>query len=255
MLSACESRKKVVDKPEQGYNKVDSVFQTLKDNEFKYDWLKASFKVSAETSDGSFNFSGQLRMRKDSIIWISISPALGIEVVRLMVTPDSVFLINKLKRTYIKEDVSHINDFLGTELDFDMVQSLLIGNDFTYYSKDQFQIRETDQEYIFNTVSRRKLKEHLDSTNVDNLLIQKMFLSKTNYKITQQDIKQVRNPNKKLTVLYSDFMELNNQLIPSTEKFQIKGVEDIKIDLDFSKFTVNESMRFPFKISSKYERL
>lgn len=254
-LSACHSRKKVTQDTNSKVNRVDSLFQDLKDNEFQVDWMRFSFKASAETSQGNYNFSGQIRMRKDSVVWISISPALGIEMMRLKITTDSVFMINKLKRTYLRENSSFINTFLGTDLDFDMVQSLLLGNDFTYYSQEQFEIKETESDYVFSTISRRKLKDYIDTASIDNLLIQKMHLAKSNLKIISQDIKQVRNPNKKLSVDYLVFETVAEQLFPTSQDYTIRGVENLKLSLSFSKFRTGEKQSFPFKITSKYTRL
>src|SRR6056297_340448 len=57
-----------------------------------------SAKVSAEVKlpDQSNSFRATLRIRRDSAIWASISPALGIEVFRLLCTQDSVLYIDKM---------------------------------------------------------------------------------------------------------------------------------------------------------------
>lgn len=254
-MAACGSRKNTTQTAVQRQSPADSMFQVLNQNEFQFEWLKASFKADTKTSSGNLSFSGQIRMRRDSVIWISLSPALGIEVARLKITPDSVLMINKLKKTYLRAPVSYINNFLDTDLDFDMVQSLLLGNDFTYYSQEQFQVRETETSFVLHTVNRRKLKEFIDTANVENLLIQKMTLSKANYKIVAQDIKQVRNPNKKLNVDYSEFEMQNEQLLPTNCSFVIKGMENISLQLEFSKYTFDETLSFPFKITSKYKRI
>ncbi|HAR20844.1 MAG TPA: DUF4292 domain-containing protein, partial [Cytophagales bacterium] len=50
--------------------------------------------------DGTNQFSSPLtiRIRKDSVIWISVNPALGIEVVRALITKDSIFVIDKIHK-------------------------------------------------------------------------------------------------------------------------------------------------------------
>lgn len=256
-MSACRSKKATTQEVKPtSKSHIDSVFQRLKNNEIHEDWMRFSFKAEAKSTQGNYNFSGQIRIRKDSVIWMSLSPALGIEMIRLKITTDSVFMLNKLKKTYLRKPVSFINNFLGTDLDFDMVQSLLLGNDFTYYSREQFGLRENEKEYILNTVSRRKLKNYIDTAeSVENLLIQKIHLSKENHKIIHQEIKQVRNPNKKLDVHYLQFEPVNFSLLPTLQQYSIKGIENVSLQLTFSKIKVNEKQRFPFKVSSSYKRI
>ena len=40
--------------------------------------------------------NANIRMQKDSVIWISATALLGIEAVRLLITPDSFKMINRL---------------------------------------------------------------------------------------------------------------------------------------------------------------
>ena len=74
-----------------------------------------------------------LLKRKDSAIWISVTPVLGIEVARLLVTNDSVKMMNRLNSTYFTGNFKLINKLFNADIDYDMFQSFLVGNDFTYY--------------------------------------------------------------------------------------------------------------------------
>jgi hypothetical protein len=66
------------------------ILRQYEQNEFKFDWL--GMKIDAETQNEgeSLSFKATVRMRRDSAIWISLSPALGIEVFRVLITQDSV---------------------------------------------------------------------------------------------------------------------------------------------------------------------
>jgi hypothetical protein len=67
-------------------------------------------------------------MIHDSVIWISVSPGLGIEAVRLYITPDSVFFMNRINNEYATTTFSFFNTRYQVDLDFNMLQSLLTGN-------------------------------------------------------------------------------------------------------------------------------
>lgn len=69
-----------------------------------------------------------LRMQKDSCIWISIRPVLGIELVRVLITPDSVKMINFFKKTLTLRSADSLQQLLNIPCDFRTLQDLLIGN-------------------------------------------------------------------------------------------------------------------------------
>ena len=109
----------------------------MKQNEFKYTYLTTKFSVTADIDSQVNSFDVTLRAKKDSVIWISISPALGIEAARVLITSDSVKFMNKLNKTYFKGDYAYISKLFNTELDFDMLESLLIGNSVNFYDEDE----------------------------------------------------------------------------------------------------------------------
>src|SRR5262245_43853516 len=56
-----------------------------------FNTFSAKIKVDYRGGDGKSNdFNAFLRMKKDSVIWVSINAALGIEAFRIMITRDSV---------------------------------------------------------------------------------------------------------------------------------------------------------------------
>ena len=68
-----------------------------------YEWMSAKMSGELKVESGEFPFSGTLRMRRDSTIWISASALMGIENLRALITQDSVILINRMDQTYLAE--------------------------------------------------------------------------------------------------------------------------------------------------------
>ena len=96
--SSCASRKKTV-QPQQPQS---------------FEWLTANMTIQAEVNGQSYNdLSGQLRMRKDSLIWVSVTATMGVEVLRAKVSNDSVWLLNRLEKTYLAEPMDSLAQQLG----------------------------------------------------------------------------------------------------------------------------------------------
>ena len=102
-ITSCSPARKVMKAPikEEG---ADFLFAKLKEKELKFDWFSAKFSAEYSNKGKENSFSGQIRIRKDSLIWISLTPMLGIEAVRLMISQDSVKLMNRLNDTYFIGD-------------------------------------------------------------------------------------------------------------------------------------------------------
>ena len=121
LFSGCRSQRKVL---------KDPIKEHLEEPQFQFETLsmKAAIAASLNSSKEPYNLTGNIRMIHDSVIWISVSPGLGIEAVRLYITPDSVFFMNRINNEYATTTFRFFNTQYQVDLDFNMLQSLLTGN-------------------------------------------------------------------------------------------------------------------------------
>lgn len=252
VISSCKSRKTDI-KPRElsKISQVDSVYSAMKSAEFQFETMIAKFSGLYNIDGNKQNFSGQIRLFKDSLIWCSIT-VMNIEVARVMITTDTVKMMNRLSKEYFVSDFELLNSKLNTDIDFDMLQALILGNDIPYYEIDKFQLEVRQEVFVLSTIGRNKLKNYIKSEDdLSKILIQKMKIDRENFRITSQDIKQLRNPNKKVEATYSNF-EDNNGLFPTTMEFKFIGVKEIFVSFDFSRIEKNRELSFPFKVPSSY---
>ena len=94
-----------------------------------FEWLTANLSIQAEGNGMAYNdLSGQLRMRKDSIVWLNVTATMGVEVLRAKISNDSVWLLNRLEKTYLAEPLDSVSAQLGIPLSLPLVQILLLDN-------------------------------------------------------------------------------------------------------------------------------
>src|ERR1700752_3762669 len=80
--------------------------ENIKKNTIKYTTFSAKLNVDYRGTDGkNNNINANLRMYKDSAIWISITAILGIEGLRAFITNDSVKILNKQDKVYTARSV------------------------------------------------------------------------------------------------------------------------------------------------------
>lgn len=94
-----------------------------------FEWLTANMDIQAEGNGMNFDdLSGQMRMRKDSLVWLSVTASMGIEVARAKVSTDSVWIVNRLEKTYLAEPLDTLSAQLGMPLSLSLIQTLLLDN-------------------------------------------------------------------------------------------------------------------------------
>lgn len=94
-----------------------------------FEWLSANMTILAEGNGMSFDdLKGQLRMRRDSIAWLSVTATMGVEVLRAKVSNDSIWIVNRLEKTYLAEPLDSLAIQLGMPLNMTWVENLLFDN-------------------------------------------------------------------------------------------------------------------------------
>ncbi|TYZ13423.1 DUF4292 domain-containing protein [Hymenobacter lutimineralis] len=125
VLGAC-TRKAIPTQSRAEAPKVEDAVNTA-NLDFRY--LSAKAKAQIETGGDKLpNVTLTLRMRKDSLIWLSIAaPVIG-EVMRAHITPDSVQVIDRLHREYFAGNFTALRRRFNVPVTFQQVQALLAGN-------------------------------------------------------------------------------------------------------------------------------
>jgi len=102
------------------------VVKKMIENDKKLESLSAKFSIETNLIDQKPN--GSIRMKQDSIVWISISALLNIEVARLKATRDSAVIINKLNGTYCKTDVYELSKKFGNNDLYSLIECFLVNS-------------------------------------------------------------------------------------------------------------------------------
>ena len=255
-ISSCTGSRKAVREPikEQG---DEFLLKKLKEHELKFDQFSAKFNVTYQVDRKKTTVSGNLRIEHDSIIWISITPALGIEAVRFMLTPDSIKFINRLSSTYFVHNFAYINQLLNKTLDYDMAQAFLIGNDFSLYESNTFKATVDNQVYKLSTTNRRKLRRFVRRSEDDiSIPIQSIWLDPESFKVSKVLLKEAERDSRKFQASYAEFVQVNEEFIPTDLEFKVETVDQkINIKIKYSKIQINQNQTYPFRIPENYTEI
>jgi len=219
---------------------IMSAIQRLKANEINYKTFSAKVNVDYRGGDGkNYDVNASVRLYKDSAIWISANAILGIEAMRVLITKDSVKLMNKLQKTYTARSVDYLQEVTALPLDLKTLQDLIIGNPVFLDS---------------NIVSYSTADNNITMLCLGQLFKNLITLNGTDYtllhsKLDDADIS--RNRTAELT--YNDYE--NKKGVPFSTKRRITVAEKNRLDirLDFKQYDFNQEVSFPFSVPKNYE--
>lgn len=241
----------------------DSLLVLLKKNQLNYQWMTAKMNASVIDADSSEQtFTINLRARKDSAIWMIVTK-LGIEGARVLVTKDSVKFIDQLKNKYFKGDYAYINKMLQSELDFEMLQCVLIGNSVEFYEDERYRLNVDNQscQYQLSTIRKRKLRRVIQGNKEMKDPVQGIWLKPDDYKIARILFFDF-DPDRTFEARFDKFETVDStQRMPMLIRYDIKAESDPKtekkvtINLEYSKVTLNKPQALPFNIPSGYEQI
>ena len=230
------------------------LIKEVEKNDFDFDNFSAKINVKIETNNKSVSVKGQLRMKKDSIIWTSISLPLGLEVVRVKVSTDSVFFLNRTEKTYFVEDIGVFNDISPLVTSFGFLQSLLVGNDINLRESDDYKVQIANGQY--NLLMSHKLKKSIKHNELEwKVLLKDIWIDPELYKITKYYIKEYNDSKRKIELQYSDFVKVNEKYVPTKITISIHGDYYLKAQINYSNVTVGDNIDFNFNVPKKYDRI
>ena len=258
LASSCRAKKPITHSPvdsstdivKTGISSPDSLSRAMQIADAPVHWFGAKVSVNSDINNQTNAFSANLRIKKDSAIWISISPALGIEVSRALITPDSLKFINRINGTYFKGDFKYLNELLQIEVNFKMIQAILLGNAYLHYSIEQYISDRENTELVLSTLKKRRIRREID-VEMPQILTQEIWFSSLQNKIVRMEMQDYR-PVRKFTVNYLQFEKVDDLSMPNKLIITAQADKQVKIDLEYSRMTINKELNLPFNIPEDY---
>ncbi|NHF59133.1 DUF4292 domain-containing protein [Flavobacteriaceae bacterium TP-CH-4] len=208
-------------------------------NHLQFKTISGKLKIEYSDGESTQSIPLSLRMEKDKAIWISAP--LGI--VKAYITPGRVSFYNKLQNEYFDGDFSYLSNLLGTELDFEQVQNLLLGQAILDLKDGKYDAEVADDTY---QLKPKKVAE------LFKILFQ---IEPNNFKIATQQLSQ---PLKKrlLQINYKNYQKIDKWILPN--EIAIAAIDgDIRntIDIEYRNIQFDQALNFPYKIPKGFKEI
>lgn len=216
-----------------------------------YNWISYQLKINMKQNGEQLAFQCFFVNRTDSLLYFNLNKS-GIELARVVLTPDSVILVNKLEKQYYRGDYSIMFKLFGFPLDFQMVQSLLTAQDFTDFENNLQQVEDG------GTVKLISPQRSNSAGNVS--IMQEMTLGENGILLSNDitDLKSMRD----VVITYSNYVFTPGDVESGTADFRFfnqLGIninsEDVVIDAVINKVKVNVPGPTSIKIPDSFTEM
>lgn len=238
--SSCSSKRKMTESSLRSFS-ANNLIREVEENKFEFDNFQSKLDIKFNDGKKTMSLKGQLRMQKDSVIWVTLT-FMGIEAARLMITTDSINFINRNDRTYLSEDLGKIKEFMPIEPSLSFVQDILTGNE---------RLRQKDEKYKISTVEG-KYKLETRKEEKDMVMTKDIWVMPENFRISKYDI---RNHQTETKLEYDDFEYFGDSYLPTKISLTHSSGNVVSIEIEYSNVAIGKELTFPFKINKKYDRI
>lgn len=231
---------KPVEKKVDSLSVVKNIIKNLSNTRIDYKTFGAKVKFDYQGANDENHATAFIHMRKDSIIWISVTGPLNYEGVRLLITKDSVKIINYLDHTYQFKTVAYIQELIDVPLSFYDLQDLIVGNPVFVDS---------------NVVSYKSGSNGLQVLMIGSLFKNLITLDKANLRVVHSKLDDV-DPlrNRTCDITYADYHTQEDINFSTNREITVAEKSKLDITLDFKQYSFNQQESFPFNIPKKYKR-
>ncbi len=221
---------------------VRDLFERVAHNTIAFNTFAGKIKVDYKDSrQRKYDFNAFVRIQKDSAIWVSISAMLGLEAFRVLITPDSVKIINRLDNYYQVHTTDYIREITQLPADFYVLQDILVGNPLFIDTTNVLFYKETAQHVAVSTLGA--YFKHL-------LTLRKEDFAITHSKLDDTDV--IRNRTADFS--FESIATVQDRLFSHNRKIVITEKNRIDIVLDYKQAEFDKSLNFPFNIPRHYTR-
>jgi Domain of unknown function (DUF4292) len=211
----------------------------------RIDFKSFSAKINVDyrdANDKKYDLNVNVRMLKDSIIWMSVNAILGIEGIRLIVTEDSVKMLNKQDKVYTVRSIDYLQEITALPLNLSVLQDLIIGNP-VFLDSNLVSFSANGGDNTISLLSLGKWFKNLLTLNEKN---KRLLRSK----LDDADVTRSRTAD----LTYSGYENKNGVLFAEKRKITVVEKKKLDVGLEFKQYEFNGEVSFPFSIPKNYKR-
>lgn len=219
---------------------MEQITEKMSAGQLTYHTFSGRAKCSWTANEKTSEFQCSIRMVKDSIIWGSITGPMSIEAARFLITPDTFRLMSVITKEYLVKEMSYVMRWLTLPLTFAQLQQLLAGNMIQLDNGVSTFFQDSLKTTVYTENAKLQVQTSVDPVNYN---ITSMVLK--DKMLDQQMQLTFGQPEKKQEKLF----------YPQRNVSIMQGREQMKLQLDFTRWVADEALSLPFDPDNSYKRV
>lgn len=196
-----------------------------------FNTLQINADVEFKNKSFDENVTADIRIKKGETILITIKK-FGFTGAKILITPKRVSYYEILNRTFYDGDFEFISKFLGTNLDYNQIENVLIGTSVFNLEEEELSTKVEDGVY--------KLYKNTDDLSL-------VFVLDGLARMKQEVIQQKGSADK-LVIDYLSYQTKDEVLLPLNLLIRAIQKDETNLKVNYRKIDLNPEISFPYKI-------
>lgn len=215
---------------------VTKLLKQLKSNELTFTELSAKLKTKVTSATINQSFTTNIRWKKGEKIWMSMS-IIGIEGARVLITKDSIKIMDKLNNRYILKPITYLKEKALVDLSFSDIEQLLLG------------------QLIFTDTTKAKYAANPGNTTIS--ADGARFLTSVVFDNNTKNLNSLYVADKKhaqtIDATYSNYQQQYGKPFAMDRTLVMRsGMEIFDLNMKFQTIEIKQNLDYPFTIYPNY---
>jgi hypothetical protein len=241
LVVSCKAKKTLAESAASGNLSATTIINNHYNNKFDFSTLYIKANVKYKDDKNAQTVTADIKIQNNQKILVSVR-FLGFTVAKALITPTEVKYYEKISGNYFEGNYVALSNWLGTDLDYNKVQNLLLG-----YAIDDLNMSKYDVEVV---------EKLFKLTDKNSQKTQKNFYFEAkNFTLKKQEIIQELE-SRRLQVDYNEFHKVEDKIFPLTFKIEARQNTGRNIiEVEYKNITLNEELSFPYSVPDGYDRI
>lgn len=278
MVTACKGRRiSIINRelPARSAEKVLERALTSRQEPVRYYSAKADVELSMP--DEQRSFKAHLRSVQDSAAWVSVVPLLGIEAARVLLTRDSLKILDKVNDRYFVGDTGSATKRFGVAPDIALLQQAINGTAIGLDPQERYRVDREDGHYVLtsrekrrfiraaedispsDTLARdrdmreRRLERTLRKAEEKEAIVHRYYIEPDSFRVDRVQVVNLMN-DRTAELRYEAWSGPDHRQLPTRIRITLSEPgRVVSARLDISRIDLEGPLQMNFRIPEKYE--
>lgn len=221
---------------------ISNMIDSIHSRELSFTTFSARTKVVYANKDGKQpDFIAYIRMKKDSIIWLSLANDIGIEGIRMLISPDSVKVMDKLAKTIQIRPLSSLQELSQIPFSFFDLQRMIVGQAILFDKKNVTSYTQMPEKFVlFSNSGSLKNALHVNG---------QFYVEKSSIDDVHPSL------NRRADVFYKDYEWKDGYAFSTLREIFISHKDIFSVQMKFKEYHFDELLSFPFTVPRKFKKI